>query len=57
MKRFCRAFGGEPFERRRSASDLHGAPGARFASAGSSNALGLPDPPAPESTIRWLRFA
>lgn len=60
MRRFCKASGGEPFGRRRSAFHLHdagradGASGARFASAGSSGVLGLPDPPAPESKIKWL---
>lgn len=59
-RRFCRASGGEPFERRRSASRSHdagraaGASGARVASAGSSGALGLPDPPAPQSKIKRL---
>lgn len=54
MRRFCRASGGEPSERRRSASRSHGAgrtdgaSGARIVSAGSSGAVGLPDPPALE---------
>lgn len=60
MRMFCKASGGEPFGRRRSASHLHdagradGDSGARFASVGSSGALGLPDPPTPESKIKWL---
>lgn len=44
----------------RSGSSLHdagkadGTSDARFASAGSSGELGLPDPPAPESKMKWL---
>lgn len=58
MRRFCRASGGEPSERRRSASRSHGAgrtdgaSGARIVSAGSSGAVGLPDPPALESKTK-----
>lgn len=58
MRRFCRASGEEPSERRRSASRSHGAgrtdgaSGARIFSAGSSGAVGLPDPPALESKTK-----
>lgn len=58
MRRFCRASGGELSERRRSASRSHGAgrtdvaSGARIVSAGSSGAVGLPDPPALESKTK-----